>query len=254
MKIGLPNNPKRELDKEILWISANKFDYIDLFLEEGKTSLNSINPQSVKDLLKKAKLSATGHMPWYIPIGSPIKAIREAAVSETKKYLTVFSEIETEKVAIHAHWCHGSFCLKEMIDFQTESLEKITRIAKSLGVTPLLELTDSKEDAPSNIKKILDSIPQLRFLLDIGHANLHGRKPVDYIRELSSYISHVHMHDNSRDLDLHLPIGCGNIDWEKTIKALKQYYDGTITLEIFSRSKDYVLLSRDKLQKYWADL
>lgn len=46
-------------------------------------------------------------------------------------------------------------------------------------------------------------------------------------------------------------MGTGNIDWEKLIKLLKKYYNGTITLEIFSKDKDYVLLSKDKLRELW---
>jgi sugar phosphate isomerase/epimerase len=46
-------------------------------------------------------------------------------------------------------------------------------------------------------------------------------------------------------------MGTGSINWERLIKLLKGYYDGTITLEIFSRDRDYALLSRDKLRKLW---
>jgi sugar phosphate isomerase/epimerase len=46
-------------------------------------------------------------------------------------------------------------------------------------------------------------------------------------------------------------MGVGNIDWENLINVLKKYYDGTITLEIFSRDRDYVLLSKEKLKKLW---
>jgi sugar phosphate isomerase/epimerase len=46
-------------------------------------------------------------------------------------------------------------------------------------------------------------------------------------------------------------MGCGNIDWERTLKCLKKYYDGTITLEVFSRDRDYVLLTKEKLARLW---
>ena len=58
---------------------------------------------------------------------------------------------------------------------------------------------------------------------------------------------YLHHHDNFKDMDLHLPVGCGSIDWEATIRQLVMYYDGTITLEVFSRNRDYVLFSRDRL-------
>ena len=67
-------------------------------------------------------------------------------------------------------------------------------------------------------------------------------------------IKHVHLHDNNGDKDLHLPMGCGSIEWKKTLKTLKKYYNGTITLEVFSKDKDYVLLTKEKLRKLWNKL
>ena len=62
---------------------------------------------------------------------------------------------------------------------------------------------------------------------------------------------HIHLHDNDGQRDLHLPMGTGIIDWDALIKTLKRIYDGTITLEVFSRDKDYVLLSQKKLKEKW---
>jgi len=90
--------------------------------------------------------------------------------------------------------------------------------------------------------------------LDIGHANLFGRKPEDFIKKFRNKIKHVHLHDNNGNEDLHLPMGCGSIDWEKTLKTLKKCYNGTITLEVFSKDKEYVLLTKEKLRKLWNRL
>jgi len=46
-------------------------------------------------------------------------------------------------------------------------------------------------------------------------------------------------------------MGAGSIDWRRTIKVLKRYYNGTITLEVFSRDRDYALISREKLIRLW---
>ena len=36
MKIGFPNNPRKNILEEIEWIGKNGFDFIDLFLEEDQ--------------------------------------------------------------------------------------------------------------------------------------------------------------------------------------------------------------------------
>jgi hypothetical protein len=84
--------------------------------------------------------------------------------------------------------------------------------------------------------------------------NLFGRKPEDFINKFKGKIKHIHLHDNDGNDDLHIPMGTGMINWEELVSLLKKYYDGTITLEIFSRDKDYVLLSKDKLRRLWDGL
>lgn len=251
MEIGFPNNPKNDLEKEIEWTASNGFGYLDLYLEEGRTAPDKINPEKIKNLLNRHGFVRKSHMPWYIPIGSPIKTIRDAAVAETERYFKVFAYLGIEWTTLHTHWCKGSFNLRDMLNFQTETLGKIVRKAKEYNIKIMLEPADAEEDSVENVKTMLESVKDLHFLLDTGHANLWGRKPVDYIAALHRYLAHVHIHDNYRNLDLHLPIGCGSIDWENTVKNLKYYYDGTITLEIFSRHRDMVTMSRDKLLHYW---
>ncbi len=112
----------------------------------------------------------------------------------------------------------------------------------------------SFSDTVENVSKVLRSVPKLLLNLDIGHVNLFGKNPVRFIKKFHKKIVHVHLHDNNGVADLHLPIGCGIINWKEVIRELKAYYDGTITLEVFSRDREYVLISRKKLLKLWKEL
>jgi hypothetical protein len=61
MRIGFPNNPRKDLLEEIEWIGKNGFDFVDLFLEEDQAVPEKINVEKIKKLLEKYKLSAIGH-------------------------------------------------------------------------------------------------------------------------------------------------------------------------------------------------
>jgi sugar phosphate isomerase/epimerase len=54
-----------------------------------------------------------------------------------------------------------------------------------------------------------------------------------------------------------LPLGAASrstTDWPQHVNKLKRTgYDGTITLEVFSPQKEYLLLSRDLLRRWWAE-
>ncbi|RLJ07818.1 MAG: sugar phosphate isomerase/epimerase [Candidatus Aenigmatarchaeota archaeon] len=254
MKIGFPNNPRKDLLKEIEWIGKNKFDFVDLFLEEDQAVPEKIDIEKTKKLLRKYRLGVTGHTAWYLPIGSPIKALREASVKEAVRYFEVFSKLGVEFVTIHANWPSGMFSEKEGIKFQVETLKKLVKEAKRFNLKIMYEPIDTYADNVINVSEILRRVSDLFLHLDIGHANLFGRMPEEFIKKFRNKIKHVHLHDNNSDKDLHLPMGCGSIDWEKTLKTLKKYYNGTITLEVFSKDKDYALLTKEKLRKLWNKL
>lgn len=254
MKIGFPNNPRKNILGEIEWIGKNGFDFVDLFLEEDKASPEKIDIPRTKELLQKYRLDATGHTAWYLPIGSPIKSLRDAAASEAMRYFEVFGKLEVKNVTIHANWPPGMFSPEEGIKWQLESLRNLTEEARNCSINLMYEPIDTLRDTAENLAKILKKIPDLYLTLDLGHANLFGKSVEEFIRDFYKRLKHVHLSDNKGWEDLHLPMGVGNIDWKKTLKILKKYYDGTITLEVFSRDKDYVLLSKEKLRKLWEKL
>lgn len=254
MKIGFANNPRKKILEEIKWIGKNNFDFIDLFLEEDGTAPEKIDVEEVKRLLEKYKLDAVGHTAYYLPIGSPIKSLRGVAVREIIRYLAVFNRLEVKFVTIHANWAGGMFSAQEGIKFQTETLRELIKQARKYNINLMYEPMDKKEDTIENVSAVLSRVPELFLHIDTGHTSLFGRKAEQFIREFYQRLKHVHLHDNDKIRDLHLPLGCGNIDWKRIIKVLKRYYDGTITLEIFSRDRDYVLLSKEKLIRLWNKL
>jgi sugar phosphate isomerase/epimerase len=254
MKIGFPNNPRKNLLDEIIWIGENKFDFVDLFLEEDKAVPEKIDIDKTRTFLEKYGLDVVGHTAWYLPIGSPIKTLRDAAIKEITEYFEAFSNLGVEFVTIHANWPGGMFSAKEGIKFQVETLRKLVRITEEYGLSLMYEPVDTPEDNIENVSIILERVPELFLHIDIGHANLFGRKPEQFIEKFHEKLRHVHLHDNTGNVDLHLPMGCGNIDWKRTLKILKKYYNGTITLEVFSKDRDYVLLTKEKLRELWDRL
>jgi len=249
MKIGFPNHPRKDIRKEIEWIGRNGFDFVDLFLEEDKAIPEKIEVDKIKGLLKKYNLDVIGHTAWYLPIGSPVKLFREMAIKEATKYFRCFNKLGVRYVTIHAHWPPSLFSEKEGIKFQAETLKKLVEIAKRYEITLLYEPIDTKKDSLKNVLAILNSVQGLYFHLDIGHANLFNKSVIKFIKQFHKKLRHIHLHDNHGKTDEHLPIGKGNINFQKIMGGLKKYgYDGTITLEIFY-DKKFVLQSKKRLKK-----
>jgi len=253
MKIGFPNNPRKNIYKELEWIGINGFDFVDLFLEKDEAVPEKINSNKLRAILDKHNLNAIGHTAYYLPIGSSVKILRDLTIKETERYFKVFQELGIKFVTIHANWPIDLFTGQEGINFQAHTLRQLIKKARKYNLVLMYEPIDTDKDTLENISKVLDKVPSLFLHLDIGHCNLSNRSPADFIEKFNKKIKHIHVHDNDGTTDQHLPIGKGNINWEETIRVLKKYYDGTITLEVFVDDKKEVLESKNILKKLWAE-
>jgi sugar phosphate isomerase/epimerase len=72
------------------------------------------------------------------------------------------------------------------------------------------------------------------------------------VKAFGNRIGHLHVSDNFGREDNHLPLGTGAINFSRIVRELKKTtYDDTLTLEVFSRDKDYLKLSLEKIRKLW---
>ncbi len=255
MKLGYPTHPRRSLVSEIDWIGRNGFDFVDLFLEPESGAIGAFDPLAVRDSLKSWNLPAVGHLAWYLPIGSPVKELRRAALDVAVSYFQAFETIGVKRATIHAHWASSSlFSTDESLAWQIETLADLIHRAAPHGLQIMYEPVGMAAESRENLDRLLQALPDLGFHLDIGHFHLNQRQPADFIRHFASRLVHVHLHDNDGSRDQHLPPGIGTIDWDETLTALKECYDDTVTLEVFTPERDYVLLARDWVRRKWAGI
>ncbi len=256
MKIGMMNNPRADLAAEIAWASQNRFEFLDLTLEPSSTHPRQIDIPTIRQALKDANLEIIGHTAYYLPLASPIESLREAARTEISWAVEVLAELGALKVTVHPDRSIP-FVLgpKGVLQNNVESLAKIADIAAGLGLQVLVENMDRTFNNVDQIREALNRLPQVGFHLDAGHANLNveRNRTAEFIAAFRDRLSHVHVSDNfGKTDDLHLPLGAGNIQWKKVIGALKRSgYNGTITPEVFSLDRRYLLFSRDKLREIW---
>jgi sugar phosphate isomerase/epimerase len=142
-----------------------------------------------------------------------------------------------------------------IVERNIKTISELLPVAHDCGVGLMIENLPGEWNTVLQLSQLLDPIPELGLHLDIGHANLRvPRNTTDEIlRAYGSRLRHVHLHDNKGgDADLHLPLGCGTLNVHHQIELLRETgYDGTITLEVFSDDKHYLVYSCDVLRKLW---
>jgi len=256
MEIGVMNNPARDLLKEIQWIGEHGFDFVDLTLEPPGAQSIYVDVDAVRELLDKYKLGVIGHTAYYLPIASPFNSFSKLAVEELRNCFAVFQALDVQKVNLHADEFTGAiFSRERALARNIKVMKRIAKDASRYGLKLIIENTMRLFNSVEELQMLFAEVEDAGFHLDVGHANLNARKnkTPEFLANFHDRLEHVHLSDNKAGTaDLHLPLGAGLIPWNKMIAELRKYkYDGTITLEVFSRDRRYLLASRDKLLELW---
>ncbi|MGA8026504.1 MAG: sugar phosphate isomerase/epimerase family protein [Bryobacteraceae bacterium] len=257
MLIGTMNHPERNILDEIAWMSEAGMDFIDLTLEPPGAASWEVDTHAICGALERARMQVVGHTAWYLPMASAIPEIREAAVVELERCLDRFAEIGAKWMNLHPDrhtpWHSRGF----YIDRNLDTIRELLAHCKKCGVGLMVENLPGDYNSAPQLADLLDPVPELGLHLDIGHANL--QVPFNTTEEIlaahGKRLRHVHLHDNKGgSADLHLPLGTGTVDLRRSVQALQKCgYDGTITLEVFTPDRSYLIYSRDVLRKIWDE-
>jgi sugar phosphate isomerase/epimerase len=257
MLIGAMNHPAHDVLEEIEWMSRMGLDFIDLTLEPPAAASWRVDPAAVRSAIERHKLRVVGHTPFYLPLGSAIEEVREAAVVGLRRCLEVFSKIGAKWMNVHPDRYTPMHDRRFFIEQNIRSFRELLPIANRLGMGLMIENLPGDYNTAAQLGDLLDPLPDLGLHLDIGHANLQvpANTTEEILEAYGSRLRHVHLHDNKGGhADLHLPLGVGNLDLHVAIRALKRCgFDGTITLEVFTPDRHYLEYSRDVLRQMWDE-
>jgi sugar phosphate isomerase/epimerase len=261
MKYGAMNFPIKPLLREIEEFGELGFDYVELTMDPPEATPQKMLAQkpSILEMLKRYGMGIMGHLPTFVWTSDLYESLRKASLQEDFEALEAAAELGIEKVVLHPGFITGlgKFVLDKAKGYAMESLETILRKAVNLNITLCIENMFPQAhflSQPYEFQSAFETFPEIRLTLDIGHANLGGgrNKSSEFIRLHGYRIGHVHANDNFGKEDSHLPIGAGIIDFGRIIRDLKEaQYDDTITLEVFSRDRDYLKMSKEKIKKMW---
>jgi sugar phosphate isomerase/epimerase len=251
------NNPQVDPVREISWCAQHGFEYLDLTLEPSAAHPRQVEVKRVRRALREANLEIIGHTAYYLPWASPFETLRKAALEEIGWALEVFAELGAARVTVHPdRSIPFAFHSEVIFEKNLEALGRMEEMARPLGIQILVENMDRFFNTAEQIRKTLARMPRLGFHLDVAHANLNveRNRTEEFLKAFRERLVHVHLSDNfGKSEDLHLPLGAGTIPWEKMVPLLKKSgYDGTITLEIFSPDRRYLLFSQEKLRELWG--
>ncbi len=255
MKIGIMNNPSKQVLDEAEFCGKARFDFLDLTIEGPNAA--TVDVARLRPILDGYGLSVTGHTDPCLPHAYPVQGIRDACLKELERCARLFSALGAGVMNIHPCYFCPPGTRSNLVAFNIEALRPIVEMAASHGLTVVLENYKAPFDRVDTFKKVLGAVPGLKLHLDFGHANFGQDGHEAFCRELGKDIRHVHFSDNRSRADDHMPLGVGNVDWRNAVDSLMATgYDGTITLEVFCYDPDmlyaYLDMSRKRVLDLWS--
>lgn len=103
-----------------------------------------------------------------------------------------------------------------------------------------------------DVRKMVEDVGKdnLHIVFDIGHCHHTGGNIPEDVIDAGDLLRHLHLHDNFGEMDEHLPLGEGNIDYVAFAKALKAVnYPGLYMMELRYCTPENLKSSRELLIK-----
>lgn len=231
-------------------------------VKENKLNLEIYFPSSALDALKhddikrlRDKLdygpSLSIHAPFMDMSPGAVDSKVRVATMERFSYVIDIAKILTPE-AIVFHSGYEKWRYAHRVDVWLEgsliTWKPIMEKAAAIGVKIAIE--NIFEDEPSNLHLLMKELYSEYFGLcfDTGHCNLFTKVPLEeWMKSLKPYIYELHLHDNDKTFDQHLPIGDGTFDFNKLFAELK---GNNCIYTIEAHTPEKVLMSMGRLKSY----
>ncbi|HET6515535.1 MAG TPA: sugar phosphate isomerase/epimerase family protein [Thermodesulfovibrionales bacterium] len=239
-KIGkyLPLLRKERLNLEIYFSAASLDSLRDGSIEALKHSL-------------EYKPSLSMHAPFMdLSPGAVDSKIRTVTVERFSQVLGIAEVLRPETIVFHSGYEKWKYAHR--IDLWLEGSLKTWRpfIEKAARLNLKLAIENIFEDEPSNLQALMKELSSQNFgiCFDTGHCNLFSKVPLrEWLDTLGSFIVELHLHDNDKSFDAHLPVGDGTFDFE-TLFAATRERECVYTIE--AHTPERVLKSIERLKRF----
>ncbi|HVP27178.1 MAG TPA: sugar phosphate isomerase/epimerase family protein [Candidatus Bathyarchaeia archaeon] len=223
-------------------------------VDDGFHELNKQRVAMLREIGESYGLKYSVHAPFAdINIAAQSKLLSNATLKRLRQSIVNANLLNCHIWVFHPGMKTGISMFYPGMDWarNLESVRLLLKFADNYGVEVAIEnvisifLMKNVEDFKKFYSEINENIG---LVLDTGHANINGQVE-DFLTEFSNKIVHVHAHDNLGEVDQHLGIGYGNINWENVARLLKRAnYDRTIVVE----SVEHVEESVQKLKQFFT--
>lgn len=232
------------------------FDFVEVMMD-GPAERTRLDVAGLRAACADAGVSLLVHLPFGgVDVASPLEHVREGSLRELEAAIDAAAEAGAEKAVAHAAtnaW-GGAWSGDDVREDLLDAVRRLDRHGRERGVEVCVENVPrgmfTTHDFPD-----LFAATDAAMTLDTGHARMDGRDAggmAALVSEFPDRVRHLHLNDTRRAADEHLPLGAGTVDFATLFEAFPADWGGTLSLEVFTGSYDYVDHSLDQLRALLA--
>ncbi|MGN0140796.1 MAG: sugar phosphate isomerase/epimerase family protein [Roseburia sp.] len=170
-----------------------------------------------------------------ITIHSEDRLIREASVRRVRQSMDIAKRMGLRGVVFHTGILAGFRVDYYLEHWHKENVRFFTEIAEEYPNQEIL-MENMFDEVPQELARLGEAMKQVGnfgICLDYAHGSVTRCPGKQWVQELAPYVRHMHINDNDRKRDLHLPVGDGEIDWQEYDCLMRQYQvNATVLVEV----------------------
>ncbi len=220
------NVPYSMLLRRIDFAIKNRIHPEIYFSSEDLDACQKEDVERLSRILEENQLESTLHGPFMdLSPGGVDRRIKEVTFDRLLKTMELACFFRPKMIVFHPGYERWKFDgnVKLWLESSLQTWRPLVREAVGLGLT--LAIENVFEESPDSIKSLLEEIhsPHFRFCFDTGHHNVFSKTPLPaWIEALGGFLGEVHLHDNHRETDEHLPVGEGRFNFDQFFTLLSQ--------------------------------
>ncbi len=182
--------------------------------------------QRLSKALQENQLEVSIHGPFMdLSPGGVDRRIKEVTLDRFLKTIKLAHFFNPRMIVFHPGYERWKFDgnIKLWLESSLQTWRPVVKEAEKRGLT--LAIENVFEESPDPIKNLLEEIhsPRFRFCFDTGHHNVFSKTTLPvWMEALGGFLSEVHLHDNHKEMDEHLPAGEGEFDFSQFFTLLSQ--------------------------------
>ncbi len=221
------NIPYRMLLEKLDFVLEKRLNPEIYFNGEALDSYRKEDAITIHETLSGHGLTTTIHAPFMdLSPGGVDSLVKKATIQRLHQTLEVGMIFRPRLIVFHPGFNKWFFDnnVELWLNNSLATWQPLVRKAEKAGIS--LALENIFEEEPSSLNRLITAVnsPFFNFCFDTGHFNLFSTVSMEeWFVSLAPYLKEVHLHDNTKKSDDHLPAGDGNIDFDHFFGLIKRY-------------------------------